>query len=320
MGQISGRKSLWRRGNEIYMKKFELPGQLDWSGTTQEERVHQNAINRVRLAHEVAKGELLYVAFSGGKDSTALWEIVCEAAEKDGVPIELYAARHYNITGIDPPELVYHMRDNCPDLNWHMYDQSFWRLVVTKGPPTRLKRWCCAELKEGGGAGFMCCTGVRWAESQKRAGRAAFEKLAAKKENKMLLNDNDDARRYFEHCIPKSKRICNPIVDWTTDNVWDYIRDRGAPYCKLYDDGFKRLGCIGCPMAGEMRKVAFERWPKYKYNYIRAFDRMVRRRLDAEGTYNLGWTCGQDVFDWWMDDRNMDKPVPGQMEWDDMTA
>ena len=300
------------------MKKFELPGQLDWSGSTQEERAYQNAVDRVRLAHEVSKAEKLYVAFSGGKDSTVLWAIVCDAAEKDGVPIEQYAERHYNMTGIDPPELVYHMRNNCPDLIWHMYDVPFWRLIIKKGPPTRIARWCCAEYKEKGGAGCMCCTGVRWAESVRRAGqRAAFENQENSIKNKVLLNDNGEARKFFEHCVPKAKRICNPIVDWSTDNVWNFICDRNMPYCGLYDEGFERLGCIGCPMASTGRKREFERWPKYKDMYIRAFDRMVQAGKGAGRDYRIRWTTGLDVFDWWMDDRNMDKPVPGQMEWDD---
>lgn len=298
------------------MNHQELPGQIGFDGIAQEDRVYQNAVERVRLAHEVAKGEKLYVAFSGGKDSTVLWGIVCDAARADGIPVGQYAQRHYNITGMDPPELIYHMRENCPDLQWHMYEESFWRLVVRKGPPTRIARWCCAELKERGGMGCVCCTGVRWAESVRRkTTRASFE-VFGRRESRMLFNDNDEARRQFEHCVPKSKRMCNPLVDWTDDNIWNYIRDRGLPYCRLYDEGFDRLGCIGCPMAGGGRWKEFSRWPKYKELYIRAFDRMLAYgRLN--GKKLTTWQTGQDVFDWWMDDKNMDSPVPGQIEWEE---
>ena len=299
------------------MKGYDLPEQLGFDGATQEERVYKNAIERTRLAYASAGGKPLHVAFSGGKDSTAMWGIVCEAAALDGVPIEQYAVRHYNVTGIDPPELVYHMREHCPDLVWDMYNTSFWRLIVKNGPPTRLKRWCCKELKELGGRGSMCLTGVRWAESLKRQGRAAFENITRKKADKILLNDNDDARRYFEHCIPKEKRICNPIVDWTEDNVWRYIHERQLPYCKLYDEGFRRLGCIGCPLAGAIREAEFKRWPKFKQLYIRAFDKMLERLIEKGIPNTPGWESGRDVFDWWMGDGNLDKPLPGQIEWED---
>ena len=176
-------------GREETMNHQELPGQIGFDGITQEDRVYQNAVERVRLAHEVAKGEKLYVAFSGGKDSTVLWGIVCDAARADGIPVEQYAQRHYNITGMDPPELIYHMRENCPDLQWDMYDTSFWRLVVRKGPPTRIARWCCAELKERGGTGCVCCTGVRWAESVRRAATRGPVEVPGSKKARMLFNE-----------------------------------------------------------------------------------------------------------------------------------
>ena len=44
--------------------------------------------------------------------------------------------------------------------------------------------------------------------------------------------------------------------------------------CPPYND--KRLGCIGCPMAGEKKRLAdFERYPKYKAAYIMAFEKMI---------------------------------------------
>lgn len=163
----------------------------------------------------------------------------------------------------------------------------------------------------------MCLTGVRWAESQRRSEtRHAYEVVAKRKQDRVLLNDNDEARRYFEHCVPKGKRICNPIVDWTEDNVWRYIYDRGLPYCTLYDEGVDRIGCIGCPMAGDRRWDQFDRWPKFDRLYIRAFDRMIEAKRDAGKT--VDWETGQDVYDWWMDNRNLDKPLPGQIHWEDV--
>ena len=61
---------------------YDLPGQIGFDGSTQEERVYQNAVERVRLAHESARGDKLHVAFSGGKDSTVLWAIVRDAAKR----------------------------------------------------------------------------------------------------------------------------------------------------------------------------------------------------------------------------------------------
>lgn len=96
----------------------------------------------------------------------------------------------------------------------------------------------------------------------------------------------------------KKQRILNPIIDWTEEDVWEFIKTYNVPYCKLYDEGFKRLGCIGCPMAGDKRIREFEKYPKIKEAYIRAFQRMVDKR--KEDGMECVWNTGQEVFDWWM--------------------
>lgn len=42
----------------------------------------------------------------------------------------------------------------------------------------------------------------------------------------------------------------NPIVDWTKEEVWDYIKTSGIPYNPLYDEGYASLGCRPCTLAG----------------------------------------------------------------------
>lgn len=188
------------------MKKFELPGQLDWSGSTQEERAYQNAVDRVRLAHEVSKAEKLYVAFSGGKDSTVLWAIVCDAAEKDGVPIEQYAERHYNMTGIDPPELVYHMRNNCPDLIWHMYDVPFWRLIIKKGRPRGLQDGAARNTRKKA-VPDVCA--VRECDGRKVSeGLASVQRLKTKKipsKTRCCLTTTEKPGNFLSTVCPKLK-------------------------------------------------------------------------------------------------------------------
>ena len=93
----------------------------------------------------------------------------------------------------------------------------------------------------------------------------------------MFLDDNVESRRMVEHCYVKRKTTINPIVDWTTEEVWEFLNDVAkVPHCSLYDEGFDRLGCVGCPLQGREGMIRdFERWPRYKELYIKAFDRMI---------------------------------------------
>ena len=95
----------------------------------------------------------------------------------------------------------------------------------------------------------------------------------------VLRLDNRENARIVEMCYKNHTTLINPIIDWTTDEVWEFIREYNVPYCSLYDEGFKRLGCIGCPMASkQMREYEFERWPKYKNLSMISFQKMIENR------------------------------------------
>ena len=106
--------------------------------------------------------------------------------------------------------------------------------------------------------------------------------------------DNRENARLVEMCYKTHTTMINPIIDWTTDEVWEFIKEYNIPYCCLYDEGFKRLGCIGCPMGSKkQREYEFERYPKYKNLYMMAFQKMIdnhggvlRKYNDAEQIMN----------------------------------
>jgi phosphoadenosine phosphosulfate reductase len=260
----------------------------------------ERVINAYKFSQSLGLGKL-WVCFSGGKDSVCLYGVVKKASEKMDIPLLDFAEFHYNVTGIDPPELVQFIKKEFPFVHRDLHNESMWQLIVRYGmPPSRWSRYCCAELKEKGGDGRFCATGVRWAESTQRKSRGEFEDYGrTKAQKKILFNDNDEDRRQMEHCIPKQKYIVNPIIDFTDEDVWHFIREENLPYCKLYDQGFKRLGCIGCPMAGgKVQQEQFAKYPKFRDAYIRAFDRMLIRR--KESGLETTWQTGQEVYDWWV--------------------
>ena len=273
----------------------------------------ETAIDTMRF-FEPKDGSGYYLAFSGGKDSVVLKAL----ADMAGVKYDA----HYRVTSVDPPELVRFIKtfpdvqmDNPRDKDGRPI--TMWNLVAKKGlPPMRTMRYCCDHLKERGGEGRITLTGVRWAESNNRRanqGRVTiYEKkteetdffvktprggVVLKEEARIFLNnDNDEGREVVDFCIKQRKTVVNPIIDWTDDDVWEFIEEYGVRYCELYDEGFKRLGCIGCPLAGRKSMLRdFERWPKYKALYVQAFDRMLKARKTE-----TKWQTGQEVFDWWI--------------------
>ena len=250
----------------------------------------KKSIDRIKM-FEPADG--YFLAFSGGKDSQCIYHLAKEA----GVKFEA----HFHMTSVDPPEVISFVREHYPDVTLNAPPESMWRLIERKKiPPTRLIRYCCGVYKERG-RDKTVITGVRWAESVRRKKNRAMLELNAYSKNKIMLNnDNDEARRLFESCITQSKHILNPIIDWETEDVWEFLKGNNIPCCRLYDEGFSRIGCIGCPMAGTKGMLReFERWPKYHAAYLRAFDRMLTARR-ASGLNCDYWPDAQAVMDWWI--------------------
>jgi len=270
----------------------------------------QIAIDRIKAYDPLTIGLMdtpYYVAYSGGKDSDAL-RILFELA---GVKYDLV----HNHTTVDAPETVRYIR-SIPNIQISMPEMSMWELIVKKGmPPTQRIRYCCAEQKERYGQDRFVATGVRWAESAKRRKNGGVVEVRTSNiKNKLILNsDNSENRRIFENCQQKGKRMLNPIIDWTDKEVWEFLNHYGCKSNPLYECGYTRIGCLGCPMARKGRLRDFKRYPKYRDNYIRAFDRMLVK-CKEQGKERHIWKTGKDVFDWWMRDANLDRQLEGQVE------
>lgn len=269
----------------------------------------------------------IVVTYSGGKDS----DVLVEVALASGEPFEV----HNNHTTADAPQTVYHIRNKFKHLEekgikcvieYPMYNENrvtMWSLIPIKlMPPTRRVRYCCSVLKEEGCADRVIATGVRWAESTQRSTRKQFETIASSKKNSvgyneieqeyeqlslfeetsgiMLQNDNDAKRKVVEHCRLKNKIAVNPIISLSDRDVWDILEWQKVETNVLYQMGYDRVGCIGCPMAGKCkREQEFRDFPKYKEAYIRAYDKMLEVRK-AKGL-DTKWKSGQEVFEWSME-------------------
>lgn len=257
-------------------------------------------MDMVRVAKERLRAfvpkEGYYLAFSGGKDSCVVKALADMARVK-------YDA-HYTVTSVDPPEVVRFVK-SFPDVSFDFPTDkngeviTMWNLLADREePPTRFRRYCCAELKESRGEDRFVLTGVRKEESVRRKlKRSGLELGEHKTTPRELLDPDNRTPEMFYHCKTYYRKVLNPIIDWTSEEVWEFIKEYDVRYCELYDDGFSRIGCIGCPMASKAERIReFNRYPKYKENYIRAFQRMVEK-------HDTRWKTGEEVFDWWMQKR-----------------
>lgn len=268
--------------------------------------------NKVQIAIDRLKTfeppEGYWLAFSGGKDSVVCYHL-CKMA---GVKFEA----HYNITSVDPPELLRFIKKEYPDVQRDVPRDkdgnavTMWTLIPKKKmPPTRLVRYCCEKLKEGGGQGRMVVTGVRWAESSKRAKNHGAITITGR--NGAVFNeDNDECRRMVEQCVKRKAVNVNPIIDWTDDEVWEFINTYKIPYCELYDQGYTRLGCVGCPMSYRQGEE-LERYPYLRKKYIEAFEKMLIEREKA-GLPNERWQTPEDVMNWRLEKTPPEKELEGQ--------
>ena len=194
-----------------------------------------------------------YGCTSFGKDSVVIMRL-CEMAGIKNI------TWNHSLTTLDPPELIQFGRKSYPNTIIHKPKIPMLRILETvKGPPTRLNRWCCDKYKEQGGLGKCKILGVRATESPRR--KASWRQFTA----------------HVKGTI-KGGAIVAPILYWTDEDIWQFIHGELIPYCELYDEGWKRLGCIGCPMAGTCgRRREFDRWPKYERAWRRAIKTFVEK-------------------------------------------
>ncbi len=235
--------------------------------------------------------EGFYVANSYGKDSGLIKSLSIHA----GVKFQDY----HNQTTIDPPELIYFGRKHHSDCITNKAKINMFARIEEKGLPTRQGRWCCEEYKEQSAKDRVLVLGVRKAESKAREARW---------EDVKIWTPNPKKKKSGRKNIIKQaeRKICvNPILNYTDAQVWEAHKILDIPYCELYDQGFKRIGCIGCPLASKHNvDREFERYPKFKAGWKRSAIRCWEKRQGKLNRYGVLYAqnkfkTGEDYFYWW---------------------
>ena len=236
-----------------------------------------------------------YLAFSGGKDSQVLYHL----AKMSGVKFKA----HMNLTSIDPPDVIRFVKRNYPDVELIKPQMSIYDMAIKLHfLPTRRLRWCCAKYKEMSGAGKVTLIGIRHAESVRRSKRNEVETGDRK------FSGNFD--QFSEHkekmvtCVGgKDKILISPVLYWTDKDVWEFLNGNNIEHCSLYDEGYKRIGCILCPMANRKQKLKdIQRFPHVKRKWIQT----IQKLIDA-GYINHNFTDAEFCFNWWISDKSFNQ-------------
>ena len=201
----------------------------------------------IKLLQSIPNDESIEISYSGGKDS----DVILELAKMAGIN---YRAIYKNTT-IDPPHTIAHCKSKGVEI--FAPTIKFFDLVKKKGIPTMRARFCCEVLKEYKVLD-RAIQGIRRSESVKRAQR---------------YTEPEICRTY-----PKKEkaRIYLPILEWTNEDVAEFIADRDIKCHPLYYDeqgNFhveRRLGCIGCPLASDRGKSDFRKYPKMLRQLIKS--------------------------------------------------
>lgn len=237
----------------------------------------ENTIQDIK-DREPKEGYML--GFSGGKDSVVIYHLAKMA--------EVKFTAHFAVTTVDPYDLIRFIKNNFPDVKFEKPLKTMRELIVQKQMlPSRFRRFCCAPLKEHLGIGRVMITGVRSEESPMRAKRGKWVEWKKKNISKKEKHSKSPSIQY------------NPILEWTQADVWRFIRQYNLPYCSLYDEGWNRIGCVGCPMASKkQREMEFKKYPKiekmYKDAITEAFN--VRKQQGKKTMFETP----EDIWEYWM--------------------
>lgn len=300
-----------------------------------QDKIHE-AEGVLKLGAELSRtyyGEPLIVCYSGGKDS----DVMLDIAKKCLKPSDFMVQNVH--TTVDAPETVYHIRDTMKECEsegikteiimptFRGERTSMWKLIELNGvPPTRFARYCCRILKEVSTPNRIIAVGVRASESTGRQGRDTFATRGKTKADaeyrslqhtyamfKLDQSGSQDAYEceFIKTCKAKKDTICNPIYHFTDSDIWEYVRSFNVRMNPLYAKGYKRVGCIGCPLGGAVQQMQqFADYPQYKKNYIKALDRTIAKRV-REGKSNT-YQNGEEWFRWWLGEN------PKQIRFDDL--
>lgn len=267
--------------------------------------IEQITVKKIYDVYKRRKKSLdcFHVAFSGGKDSIVLLDLVKKALPRSSF-IVVFGDTKMEFP--DTYELVDKVEARCKEdgINFyraasHLEPEESWRLF---GPPSKVLRWCCSvhkaapqtlKIREVIGKNDyvgMDFVGVRAHESNSRA---SYEEE----------NFGKKQKGQYSH---------NPLLEWTSAEIWLYIFTHNLPINNAYKKGNSRAGCLFCPKSGgKADSFRYLSYPEEINKYTSLIKETVADKNIETYITNGGWIHRKNGRDLLNNESKYDEDVIG---------
>jgi 3'-phosphoadenosine 5'-phosphosulfate sulfotransferase (PAPS reductase)/FAD synthetase len=258
----------------------------------------------------IASYDVIAVSSSGGKDSQAALGVIVEAARAAGVMDRVHVI-HCDLgraewAGTREVAIAQAVAYGIPESRIHItqaQDKNGASLDLVdlierrKMFPSSTARYCTSDAKrgptfrvftkltklaavEGRPVRILDVQGIRAEESPARAKKVAFSN------REMASNTKRTVDEFF------------PIFNWTTAQVWAFIKTSGVVHHKAYDLGMPRLSCVFCVLGNrDSLLLAGEHNPALLDTYVKLEKRightLQQVKTNAKTGKVTGWSAAR---------------------------